>query len=135
MEKIIEDIDEHPASTRPMTMKTSTICGTWPRKAPVIRLVNLIITRAIERRASDIHFEPFEDDFQVRYRIDGILHDVESPPKRLQAAIISRIKIMAKLNIAERRLPQDGRIMLRVQGQGDRLPRLHHPHDPRGEPW
>jgi general secretion pathway protein E len=80
-------------------------------------LVNLIITRAIELRASDIHFEPFEDQFRVRYRIDGVLHDVESPPKRLQSAIVSRVKIMAKLNIAERRLPQDGRIMLRVKGK------------------
>jgi general secretion pathway protein E len=86
-------------------------------EGPVIRLVNLIITRAIETRASDIHFEPFEDQFRVRYRIDGVLHDVESPPKRLQAAIVSRVKIMAKLNIAERRLPQDGRIMLRVKGK------------------
>ena len=86
-------------------------------EGPVIRLVNLIITRAIETRASDIHFEPFEDQFRVRYRIDGVLHDVESLPKRLQAAIVSRVKIMAKLNIAERRLPQDGRIMLRVKGK------------------
>jgi len=86
-------------------------------EAPVIRLVNLLITRAIELRASDIHWEPFEGDFKVRYRIDGVLHDVEAPPKRLQAAVISRIKIMAKLNIAERRLPQDGRIKLRVLGK------------------
>ncbi len=86
-------------------------------EGPVIRLVNLILSRAIETRASDIHFEPFESQFRVRYRIDGVLHDVESPPKRLQAAIVSRIKIMAKLNIAERRLPQDGRIMLRVKGK------------------
>jgi general secretion pathway protein E len=86
-------------------------------EGPVIRLVNLIITRAIELRASDIHFEPFEEQFRVRYRIDGVLHDVESPPKRLQSAIVSRVKIMAKLNIAERRLPQDGRIMLRVKGK------------------
>lgn len=87
-------------------------------EAPVIRLVNLLITRAIELRASDIHLEPFEGDFKVRYRVDGVLHDVEAPPKRLQAAVISRIKIMAKLNIAERRLPQDGRIKLRVLGKG-----------------
>lgn len=86
-------------------------------EGPVIRLVNLIITKAIEMRASDIHFEPFENQFRVRYRIDGVLHDVESPPKRLQAAIVSRVKIMAKLNIAERRLPQDGRIMLKVKGK------------------
>jgi general secretion pathway protein E len=86
-------------------------------EAPVIRLVNLLITRAIELRASDIHLEPFEGDFKVRYRVDGVLHDVEAPPKRLQAAVLSRIKIMAKLNIAERRLPQDGRIKLRVLGK------------------
>jgi general secretion pathway protein E len=86
-------------------------------EAPVIRLVNLIISKAIERRASDIHIEPFEKDLKVRYRIDGILYDVESPPKKLKAAIISRIKIMAKLNIAERRLPQDGRIKLKVLGK------------------
>jgi len=86
-------------------------------EAPVIRLVNLIISRAIELQASDIHFEPFEKSFIIRYRIDGVLHDMESPPKNLQAAIISRIKIMSKLNIAERRLPQDGRIKLRVLGK------------------
>ena len=86
-------------------------------EAPVIRLVNLLITRAIELRASDIHLEPFEGDFKVRYRVDGVLHNEEAPPKRLQAAVISRIKIMAKLNIAERRLPQDGRIKLRVLGK------------------
>lgn len=86
-------------------------------EAPVIRLVNLLITRAIELRASDIHLEPFEGDFKVRYRIDGVLHVQEAPPKRLQAAVLSRIKIMAKLNIAERRLPQDGRIKLRVLGK------------------
>jgi general secretion pathway protein E len=86
-------------------------------EAPVIRLVNLLITRAIELRASDIHLEPFEGDFKVRYRVDGVLQEVEAPPKRLQAAVISRIKIMAKLNIAERRLPQDGRIKLRVLGK------------------
>jgi len=86
-------------------------------EAPVIRLVSLLITNALETRASDIHVEPFENRLHVRYRIDGVLHDVESPPKRLSAAVISRIKIMANLDIAERRLPQDGRIRLRVQGK------------------
>src|SRR5688500_10912460 len=86
-------------------------------EAPVIRLVNLIIQRAVEARASDIHIEPFENRLKVRYRIDGVLEEGESPPTNLTAAVISRIKIMAKLNIAERRLPQDGRIMLRVQGK------------------
>jgi general secretion pathway protein E len=86
-------------------------------EAPVIRLVNLVIQRAVEGRASDIHIEPFENRLKVRYRIDGVLHEVESPPASSTAAVISRVKIMAKLNIAERRLPQDGRIMLRVQGK------------------
>ncbi len=86
-------------------------------EAPVIRLVNLIIQRAVDLRASDIHIEPFETRLKVRYRIDGVLEEGESPPLNLTAAIISRIKIMAKLNIAERRLPQDGRIMARVQGK------------------
>ncbi|MHC9085607.1 type II secretion system ATPase GspE [Luteimonas sp. RIT-PG2_3] len=86
-------------------------------EAPVIRLVNLVIQRAVELRASDIHIEPFENRLKVRYRIDGVLEDGESPPSNLTAAVISRVKIMAKLNIAERRLPQDGRIMLRVQGK------------------
>lgn len=86
-------------------------------EAPVIRLVNLFINHALERRASDIHIEPFENQLIVRYRIDGVLHETESPPRRLSAAVISRIKIMANLDIAERRLPQDGRIKLRVQGK------------------
>src|SRR5690606_15167625 len=86
-------------------------------EAPVIRLVNLVIQRAVEQRASDIHIEPFESRLKVRYRIDGVLHEVESPPAASTAAVISRVKIMAKLNIAERRLPQDGRIMISVQGK------------------
>ena len=86
-------------------------------EAPVIRLVNLVIQRAVEQRASDIHIEPFESRLKVRYRIDGVLLEAESPPAASTAAVISRVKIMAKLNIAERRLPQDGRIPLRVQGK------------------
>lgn len=86
-------------------------------EAPVIRLVNLVMQRAVESRASDIHIEPFENRLKVRYRIDGVLQEVEAPPASSTAAVISRVKIMAKLNIAERRLPQDGRIMLRVQGK------------------
>ena len=86
-------------------------------EAPVIRLVNLMTARAVESRASDIHIEPFENRLKIRYRVDGVLREVESPPSRLSAAVISRIKIMAKLNIAERRLPQDGRIQLRAQGK------------------
>jgi len=87
-------------------------------EAPVVRLVNLLIEEALTADASDIHIEPFEDSLRVRYRIDGLLYDQEAPPRRLQAALTSRIKIMAELNIAERRLPQDGRI--RVTGMGGR---------------
>ena len=86
-------------------------------EAPVIRLVSLLITNALEARASDIHIEPFENRLIVRYRIDGVLHEIESPPKRLSAAVISRVKILGNLDIAERRLPQDGRIRLRIQGK------------------
>ncbi len=85
-------------------------------EAPVIRLVNQLIARAVETHASDVHLEPFPDRLRIRYRHDGVLHEVEPPPSRLQAAVISRIKIMARLDIAERRLPQDGRIKLTVRG-------------------
>jgi len=86
-------------------------------EAPVIRMVNLIISRAVENSASDIHVEPFEKELRLRYRVNGLLQSVDSPPNQLRAAIISRIKLMAKLNIAERRLPQDGRIKLKVLGK------------------
>src|SRR5467141_71384 len=86
-------------------------------EAPVVRLVNLLVENAITAEASDIHIEPFEDSLRVRYRIDGLLYDQEAPPRRLQAAVTSRIKIMAELNIAERRLPQDGRIRVTTQGR------------------
>ena len=99
-------------------------------EAPVIRLVNNLIARAVERRASDIHLEPLEKEFRARYRMDGVLHPVEAPPRNLQAAVISRIKLMAKLNIAEHRLPQDGRIQLKILGRDvdlrvATLPTLH----------
>ena len=115
MDRIIEDYDEGSIDVN--EEGDVDHLKDLASEAPVIRLVNLIISRAVELQASDIHFEPFEDSFHIRYRIDGILHDMESPPKNLQAAVISRIKIMSKLNIAERRLPQDGRIKLRVQGK------------------
>jgi len=102
----LEDVEEDVAHLKDLASE-----------APVIRLVNLVITRAVERRASDIHIETFRDRLRVRYRIDGVLQEVESPPKKLQKAIVSRIKILAKLNIAERRIPQDGRIGLRVLGR------------------
>jgi general secretion pathway protein E len=86
-------------------------------EAPVIRLVNTLIGQAVEKRASDIHIEPFEKEFRVRYRVDGVLYNQEAPPRELKAAIVSRVKLMAKLNIAERRLPQDGRIKIKVLGR------------------
>jgi general secretion pathway protein E len=86
-------------------------------EAPVIRLVNAMIAAAVEKRASDIHIEPFDKEFRIRYRVDGVLFNQETPPRELKAAIISRLKLMAKLNIAERRLPQDGRIKLKILGR------------------
>ncbi|HMH53170.1 MAG TPA: type II secretion system ATPase GspE [Candidatus Acidoferrum sp.] len=86
-------------------------------EAPVVRLVNLLVENAIANESSDIHIEPFEDTLRIRYRIDGILYDQEAPPRRLQAAVTSRIKIMAEMNIAERRLPQDGRIRVTLHGR------------------
>jgi general secretion pathway protein E len=85
-------------------------------EAPVIRFVNAMIAHALEQRSSDIHIEPFEKDFRVRFRIDGVLQEQETPARELRAAVISRLKLMAKLNIAERRLPQDGRIKIKVLG-------------------
>jgi type IV pilus assembly protein PilB len=85
--------------------------------APIIKLVNTLIVEAFKSRASDIHLEPLEKRFRVRYRIDGMLHEIKSPPKRLQASIISRLKIQSNMSIAERRVPQDGRIQMAVGGK------------------
>jgi type IV pilus assembly protein PilB len=86
-------------------------------EAPTIRFVNLIVADAIRKRASDIHLEPYEKVFRVRYRIDGVLHDMMNPPKQMEPAILSRVKIMANLDIAERRLPQDGRLSVKFQNR------------------
>ncbi|HYD31127.1 MAG TPA: ATPase, T2SS/T4P/T4SS family, partial [Azospirillaceae bacterium] len=99
-------------------------------EAPVIRFVNGLIARAVEARASDIHLEPFEASLRIRFRIDGDLREVENPPRRMAPAVVSRIKIMARLNIAERRLPQDGRIKMTVRGRAidlrvSTVPTLH----------
>jgi general secretion pathway protein E len=82
--------------------------------APIIKLVNLILSQAVKSRASDIHIEPYQNKLKVRYRVDGILYDMLAPPKHIQSTLVSRIKVMAKLNIAEKRLPQDGRIEIRI---------------------
>jgi type IV pilus assembly protein PilB len=91
--------------------------GKEAQEAPTIRFVNLILGDAIRKRASDIHLEPYEKVFRVRYRIDGVLHDMMNPPKQMEAAILSRVKIMANLDIAERRLPQDGRVSVKFQNR------------------
>jgi general secretion pathway protein E len=114
LETIIEEAGKDIYDISPEAEEDADHLRDLASEAPIIRLVNRLISRAVELKASDIHFEPFEDEFKARYRIDGVLHDVESPPRRLQAAVISRVKIMAKLDIAERRLPQDGRIKLKI---------------------
>jgi len=86
-------------------------------QAPVIKIVNLVFVEALRRRASDIHFEPLEKKFRVRFRIDGVLYETVSPPKRIEKAVIARVKLMAKMDLAEKRLPQDGRIMLDISGK------------------
>ena len=116
MERLVEQVGEEGEGAATEDEKVERLIGV-ASEAPIIRLVNYVIARAIERGASDIHLEPYEKTLRVRYRIDGILRDVDSPPKRLQTAIISRVKIMSRLNIAESRLPQDGRIKLRISGK------------------
>src|SRR5216117_2133132 len=113
LQRIVEGIDEERA---PDGDEDVNHLRDMAFEAPVVRLVNLLIENAITAEASDIHIEPFEDTLRIRYRIDGILYDQEAPPRRLQAAVTSRIKIMAEMNIAERRLPQDGRIRVNLHG-------------------
>ena len=96
----------------------ATILADLANEVPIIRFVNLILFQAVQDRASDIHFEPFEDEFKIRYRVDGALYEMAPPPKHLALPVVSRIKVMANLNISERRLPQDGRISVNL---GDKL--------------
>ncbi|RMG57022.1 MAG: type II secretion system protein GspE, partial [Deltaproteobacteria bacterium] len=114
IDEIIEEIGEETFASEEQEGEDVSHLRDLASEAPIIKLVNMLIFRAVESRASDIHIEPFEKEVKVRYRIDGVLHEVERIPKRLQAAITSRIKLTARLNIAERRLPQDGRIILKV---------------------
>ncbi len=116
MDRIVEAVSDEAAENASGDERVEQLIGV-ASEAPIIRLVNFILARAIERGASDIHLEPYEKAMRVRYRIDGVLEDVESPPRRLQTAVVSRIKIMSRLNIAENRLPQDGRVKLRIGGQ------------------
>ncbi len=121
LERLYEKVDESPESTESalgdFDEEDIEHLKDLASEAPVIRMVNQLIQKALESRASDIHIEPFADQLKVRYRVDGILKEVDAPPVRSTAAVISRVKIMAKLNIAERRLPQDGRIPIRIQGR------------------
>jgi general secretion pathway protein E len=116
LQKIVEGIGPASADRHAEPEEDVNHLRDMAFEAPVVRLVNLLIDEALAADASDIHIEPFEDSLRVRYRIDGLLYDQEAPPRRLQAALTSRIKIMAELNIAERRLPQDGRIRVTAPG-------------------
>ena len=111
-----EDVSAEAASTFESEADLSTV-REITQDSPIVKLVNLLITQAINDRASDIHIEPGEDDVRVRYRIDGVLHEVMRPPKRIQSGIVSRLKVMADINIAERRIPQDGRITTVIDGR------------------
>src|SRR5213592_65585 len=113
LQRIVEGMDEERA---PDGDEDVNHLRDMAFEAPVVRLVNLLVENAITAEASDIHIEPFEDTLRIRYRIDGILYDQEAPPRRLQAAVTSRVKLMAEMNIAERRLPQDGRIRVNLHG-------------------
>jgi len=116
-QQIIEDFDEASLDIITSALEEPTDLLDASDEAPVIRLVNSILYQAVKQRASDVHIEPFERDLIVRYRVDGILYNVLTPPKRIQPSITSRVKIMARLNIAEKRLPQDGRIRVTIAGK------------------
>jgi type II secretion system protein E len=117
MEQMIQDVSDGEGDAGADEGADIADLQKMAREALVVQLVNMLIHQAVQERASDIHVEPFERELRVRYRIDGVLREASTPPKRLQSAIISRIKILAEMNIAERRLPQDGRIRLRVSGR------------------
>lgn len=116
-DSVIADIQDDDFSTEIQNLEEITDLLDDPNEAPIIRFVNSLLTQAVKDRASDIHIEPFERELSVRFRIDGVLYDIVKPSKRLQAAIISRVKIMSGLNIAEKRLPQDGRIRIKIAGR------------------
>jgi type IV pilus assembly protein PilB len=121
LKDVLTDMESQLASAEAVETATKT-GGTaaleeLASQAPIVRFVNLILFQAIQDRASDIHFEPFEDEFKIRYRVDGALYEMTPPPKHLALPVISRIKVMSNLNIAERRLPQDGRIQLNIAGR------------------
>lgn len=109
---MFDGVDAGTSESGAIGLATGNEEGVSEEEAPIIRYVHKLITEAVKRRASDIHLEPLEKRFRVRYRIDGVLIEVENPPKRLQPSIISRLKLMANISIAEKRVPQDGRIQI-----------------------
>lgn len=113
---VLEDVDDGSDEGDDLSLDDDLI-GDDPSQAPIIRFVNALLTQAVKERASDIHIEPFEKDLVVRFRVDGVLSEAVRPPYRLRDSIVARIKIMAQLNIAEKRLPQDGRIKKRMGGR------------------
>jgi type IV pilus assembly protein PilB len=118
LEKVMQSISEEEADVELQADEEELALSDLERaadEAPIVKLVNLILTDAVKRGASDIHIEPYEKEYRVRFRIDGVLQTIMNPPMKLKDAITSRIKIMAKLDISEKRLPQDGRIMLKMQ--------------------
>jgi type IV pilus assembly protein PilB len=114
VDKILEELggDEKITEEAMVAAETSDedLVAGLANEAPIVRFVNLVLFQAVKDRASDIHFEPFETEFRIRYRVDGALYEMTPPPKHLALPVVSRIKVMANLNISERRLPQDGRI-------------------------
>ncbi|KAF0246260.1 MAG: proteinral secretion pathway protein [Planctomycetota bacterium] len=114
VDEMLEDLEEGEMAGIARELEEGHDLLDMANKAPIIKLVNMVMFQALKMRASDIHIQPYEEKLQVRYRIDGILYDMMTPPKKIQEAIISRIKIMGKMDIAERRLPQDGRATIKV---------------------
>ena len=116
-EQMVEDLSDEGLNLAPGSLEEPVDLLESTDEAPIIRLVNSLLFKAVKGRASDIHVEPFEREILIRFRIDGVLYNILSPPKHTQASIISRVKIMSGMNIAEKRLPQDGRIGIRIAGR------------------
>ncbi len=128
--RFFSDLEKGSVEAIAKSKKMSTIYWNKRDQNPVVRLVNTLLIEAIQQGASDIHFEPTDTGLSIRYRIDGVLQKRHVPPKEYQVQILTRIKVMAKMDIAEHRLPQDGRIKLKVGGAGNRFPSQHSSHRP-----
>jgi general secretion pathway protein E len=113
-EQVIQDMNEEGRESIISAVEETGDLLDDTSDAPIIKLVNLMLSQAVKERASDIHIEPYQNRLKIRYRVDGVLYDILSPPKHIQSTLISRVKIMARLNIAEKRLPQDGRIEIKI---------------------